>query len=88
MNAATLAAPLPRRADTRPGLGRLTAVELRKMTDTRAASGCSSRSSCSPSSWSWSPCSVARPEDQTLRSMLSIAVAPASVLLPIVGSCS
>ena len=28
----------------------------------------------------------ARPEDQTLRSMLAIAVAPASVLLPIVGS--
>ena len=27
----------------------------------------------------------ARPEDQTLRSMLSIAVAPASILLPIVG---
>ena len=36
MNAASLAAPLPRRGDTRPGLGRLTAVELRKMTDTRA----------------------------------------------------
>ena len=30
-------------------------------------------------------CLFARPEDQTLRSMLAIAVAPASVLLPIVG---
>jgi ABC-type transport system involved in multi-copper enzyme maturation permease subunit len=85
MNAATLAAPLPRRADTRPGLGRLTAVELRKMTDTRAGF--------------WLQLAVAAltvvvvaltvlfadPKDQTLRVMLSIAVAPASILLPIVG---
>jgi ABC-2 type transport system permease protein len=85
MNATTLAAPLPRHADTRPGLGRLTAVELRKMTDTRAGF--------------WLQVAVAvltvvvvavivlfgDAKDQTLRSMLSIAVAPASVLLPIVG---
>ena len=85
MNAATLAAPLPRRADTSPGLGRLTAVELRKMTDTRAGF--------------WLQLAVVAltvvivavivlfgdAKDQTLRSMLSIAVAPASVLLPIVG---
>jgi ABC-2 type transport system permease protein len=85
MNATTLAAPLPRHADTRPGLGRLTAVELRKMTDTRAGF--------------WLQVAVVvltfvvvavvvlfgDAKDQTLRSMLSIAVAPASVLLPIVG---
>ena len=85
MNATTLTATLPRRADTRPGLGRLTAVELRKMTDTRAGF--------------WLQLAVVAltvvivavivlfgdAKDQTLRSMLSIAVAPASVLLPIVG---
>ena len=36
MSATTLTAPFPHRADARPGLTRLTAVELRKMTDTRA----------------------------------------------------
>jgi ABC-2 type transport system permease protein len=85
MNAATLAAPLPRRADARPGLGRLTAVELRKMTDTRAGF--------------WLQLAVVlltvavividvlfgHARDQTLREMLALAVAPASILLPIVG---
>ena len=85
MNATTLAAPLPRHADTRPGLGRLTVVELRKMTDTRAGF--------------WLQLAIVvltfvvvavvvlfgDAKDQTLRSMLSVAVAPASVLLPIVG---
>ena len=33
------------KADRRPGMGRLTAVELRKMVDTRAGFCCSSRSS-------------------------------------------
>ncbi|HEX5898419.1 MAG TPA: hypothetical protein VFY32_03385 [Solirubrobacteraceae bacterium] len=85
MSATTLTATLPRGADARPGLARLTAVELRKMTDTRAGF--------------WLQLAVvvltfvvvavtvlfAEPKDQTLRVMLSIAVAPASVLLPIVG---
>ena len=85
MNAATLAAPLPRGAHARPGLGRLTAVELRKMTDTRAGF--------------WLQLAVVvltvavvaivalfgHREDQTLRAMMEVAVAPASVLLPIVG---
>jgi ABC-2 type transport system permease protein len=33
-------------------------------------------------------CLFGHAHDQTLREMLAIAVAPASVLLPIVGSCS
>jgi ABC-2 type transport system permease protein len=85
MNAATLAAPLPRRADTRPGLGRLTAVELRKMTDTRAGFWLALAIVALTVLVVVATCIWARPEDQTLRSMLSIAVAPASVLLPIVG---
>ena len=85
MNAATLAAPLPRRADTRPGLGRLTAVELRKMTDTRAGFWLQFAIVVLTVLVVVATCIWASPEDQTLRSMLSIAVAPASVLLPIVG---
>jgi ABC-2 type transport system permease protein len=85
MNATALTVTLPRGADTRPGLARLTAVELRKMTDTRAGF--------------WLQLAIVvltfvvvavtvlfgEAKDQTLRVMLSIAVAPASVLLPIVG---
>ena len=85
MNAATIAAPLPRPADTRPGLGRLTAVELRKMTDTRAGFWLQLAIVVLTVLVVAATCIWARPEDQTLRSMLSIAVAPASVLLPIVG---
>jgi hypothetical protein len=70
---------------TRPSLNRLTAVELRKMTDTRSGF--------------WLQLAVAaltvlvvvivalvgeRP-DKTLREMLNVAVQPASILLPVMG---
>ena len=87
MSAATVAQPLSVsvRAHERPGLTRLTVVELRKMTDTRAGF--------------WLQLAVAlltvavvvvdvlfgEARDQTLREMLALAVAPASILLPIVG---
>jgi ABC-2 type transport system permease protein len=87
MSAATIAHPAPAlaRDHARPGLARLTAVELRKMTDTRAGF--------------WLQLAVAlltvavvvidvlfgHARDQTLREMLALAVAPASILLPIVG---
>jgi ABC-2 type transport system permease protein len=87
MSATTVARPLalPARSHERPGLVRLTAVELRKMTDTRAGF--------------WLQLAVAlltvavvvidvlfgHARDQTLREMLALAVAPASILLPIVG---
>ena len=87
MSAATIAHPAPvaARSAERPGLARLTAVELRKMTDTRAGF--------------WLQLAVAlltiavividvlfgHAGDQTLREMLALAVAPASILLPIVG---
>jgi ABC-2 type transport system permease protein len=87
MSATTVTADLglaPRSLD-RPSLSRLTAVELRKMTDTRAGF--------------WLQLAVValtvvviavdvlfgNPEDQRLREMLALAVAPASILLPIVG---
>jgi ABC-type transport system involved in multi-copper enzyme maturation permease subunit len=82
MSAITAASPAALR---RPGLGRLTKVELRKMMDTRAGF--------------WLALSVValtvlvvvirgltgHANDHTLRDMLSIAVEPANVLLPIVG---
>ena len=69
----------------RPGLARLTAVELRKMTDTRAGFWLQVAVAALTVVVVGAACLFADPKDQTLRSMLSIAVAPASVLLPIVG---
>jgi ABC-type transport system involved in multi-copper enzyme maturation permease subunit len=87
MSAATIAHPAPvrSRSDARPGLTRLTAVELRKMTDTRAGFWLQLAVVVLTVVAVAAACLFARPEDQTLRSMLSIAVAPASILLPIVG---
>ena len=85
-NAAALDIPITGRdAGARPSMGRLTAVELRKMVDTRAGF--------------WLQLAVAtltvvvvvvvaivgHARDQTLREMLSAALMPSSVLLPVVG---
>jgi ABC-2 type transport system permease protein len=85
-DAAALDIPIAGRdADRRPGMSRLTAVELRKMVDTRAGF--------------WLQLAVValtvivvgaidiwgRAEDQTLAQMLSAALTPAAVLLPVVG---
>ena len=87
MSAASIAHPAPvrSRSDARPGLARLAAVELRKMTDTRAGFWLQLAVVVLTVVAVAAACLFARPEDQTLRSMLSIAVAPASILLPIVG---
>ncbi|MGZ4271566.1 MAG: ABC transporter permease [Solirubrobacteraceae bacterium] len=87
MSAATVAHPAPvlGRSHARPGLAGLTAVELRKMTDTRAGFWLQLAVVALTVVVPGAACLFARPEDQTLRSMLAIAVAPASVLLPIVG---
>jgi ABC-2 type transport system permease protein len=84
--AAALEIPIADRdAQARPSMGRLTAVELRKMVDTRAGF--------------WLQLAVAaltvvvvvviaivgHAQDQTLREMLSAALMPSSVLLPVVG---
>jgi len=79
------AATPPAAGDQRPGLARLSRVEMRKMTDTRAGL--------------WLHLAVialtilvvgllvgfAEPGDRTLRGVLEAAVQPASILLPIVG---
>lgn len=84
--AAALDAPsAARERDARPSLARLTRIELRKMTDTRAGF--------------WLQVAVAAltvvvvvvlgvigsAGDRTLRNLLSVAAAPASILLPVVG---
>jgi ABC-2 type transport system permease protein len=86
MSAAVLPAPAQARGtDVRPGLGRLTLVELRKMTDTRAGF--------------WLLLSTAlltvavvviagfamEEQDRTLKNFVGIATVPLSLLGPIVG---
>jgi ABC-2 type transport system permease protein len=84
MSTATLPAPVAAR-DERPGLARLTAVELRKMTDTRSGFW------LLVSTVVLAVAAVAilgfagDAEDHTLRDMLSVATAPVVVLLPVVG---
>jgi ABC-2 type transport system permease protein len=76
---------VPRESAARPSLARLTKVELRKMVDTRAGF--------------WLQLAVValtviavviliafgHAEDQRFRGFLSVAIAPASVLLPVMG---
>jgi ABC-2 type transport system permease protein len=69
----------------RPSLARLTAVELRKMTDTRAGFWLQFAVVALTIAVIAADVLFGNADDQTLREMLSIAVAPASILLPIVG---
>jgi ABC-2 type transport system permease protein len=85
-NAAALDIPLPgRTADRRPGMGRLTAVELRKMVDTRAGFWLQLAVVALTVAVVVVVCIVGHAQDQTLRELLSAALAPSSILLPIVG---
>jgi ABC-2 type transport system permease protein len=85
-NAAALDIAIPSRdADRRPGMGRLTAVELRKMVDTRAGFWLQLVVVALTVVVVGAICIWGKAEDQTLAQMLSAAVTPASVLLPVVG---
>jgi ABC-2 type transport system permease protein len=85
-NAAALDIPIAGRdAGARPGMGRLTVVELRKMVDTRAGFWLQLAVVALTVVIVVVVCIVGKAEDQTLRELLSAAVAPASILLPIVG---
>jgi hypothetical protein len=85
-NAAALDIAIPARdADRRPSMGRLTAVELRKMVDTRAGFWLQLAVVSLTVIVVAAVCIWGHPEDQTLAQMLSAAVTPASVLLPVVG---
>ena len=69
----------------RPGLARLTAVELRKMTDTRSGFWLSLVVVGLTVVLVVIVAIVGNEHDQTLREMLNVAVQPASVLLPVMG---
>jgi len=85
-NAAAVDIPLPGRdAGARPGMGRLTAVELRKMVDTRAGFWLQLAVVALTVVVVVVVCIVGNAEDHTLRQLLEVALAPASILLPIVG---
>jgi ABC-2 type transport system permease protein len=70
---------------TRPGLGRLTRVELRKMVDTRAGFWLLLTVGALTVIAVILLMLVGDAEDHDLRDMLSVAVAPSSILLPVVG---
>jgi ABC-2 type transport system permease protein len=69
----------------RPGLGRLTRVELRKMVDTRAGFWLLFTVLALTVIAVILLVIVGDAQDHTLRTMLSLAVAPSNVLLPVVG---
>jgi len=86
MSATVLATPLPRAsAATRPGLGRLTLVELRKMTDTRAGFWLLLTTAGLTVLVAVIASLVFPNDESNLLNFLSITVQPASILMPIVG---
>ena len=88
MSTTTLAAPI--RVNTagvhaRPSVGRLVAVELRKMVDTRAGFWVQVATVAITVVAVIVRCVVGDAADHTFASVLSVGVQPAAVLLPIVG---
>lgn len=71
--------------DERPGLGRLTRSELRKMYDTRAGFWLLVAVAAITVVAVVIFCLAAEPVDRTLKNMLAVATTPASILLPVVG---
>lgn len=85
MSAVATAATPVRPHHSRPGLGRLTLVELRKMIDTRAGLWLLIATGGLTLAAVLLICFAGETQDQTYRSMLEVAIAPSSILLPIVG---
>jgi ABC-2 type transport system permease protein len=88
MSATTLVAPVP--ADTagvhaRPGLGRLVAVELRKMVNTRAGFWMQAATVGLTALVVIARLVVGDAADHTFGSVLDVAIKPAAVLLPVAG---
>jgi ABC-2 type transport system permease protein len=87
MSAASVAVPAApsRTAATRPGLGRLTLVELRKMTDTRAGFWLLVSTAALTVLVAAVACIVLSDGDRTLSNVLAVSLQPASILMPVVG---
>jgi ABC-2 type transport system permease protein len=86
MSTAAIDSPLARSgSDRRPSLARLTAVELRKMTDTRAGFWLLLSVAALMVTAVIVTVAVGDAEDQTLRNLIASAGFPPSVLLAVVG---
>jgi ABC-2 type transport system permease protein len=85
MTAAALTAPLAPGRDQRPGLGRLTLVELRKMTDTRAGFWLQLAVVGLTLAVAGLIVAFGDPQDQTFEKMLGGTIQPSVNLLPVVG---
>ncbi len=88
MSATTLTAPIPVNTagvHTRPGIGRLVAVELRKMLDTRAGFWLQIAMVAVTVVVVAVRSVLGEATDHTFASVLSVGLQPAAVLLPIVG---
>jgi ABC-type transport system involved in multi-copper enzyme maturation permease subunit len=88
MSTVALTAPIP--ADTagvhtRPGLGRLVAVELRKIIDTRAGFWMQAATVALTAIVVFARLAVGGAADHTFASVLDVGVFPAAVLLPVAG---
>jgi ABC-2 type transport system permease protein len=83
----TLAAPIPTNtgAHSRPGLGRLVRVELRKMVDTRAGFWLQIATAAITLVAVIVRSVVGDAADHTFASVLTVGLKPAAVLLPVVG---
>ncbi len=84
MSTVALPAP-PRGASSRPGLGRLTLVELRKMSDTRAGFWLLVSTALLTVAAAVIAGIALPDEDATLVNYLAISLVPPSLLLPVVG---
>ena len=85
MTAAALTAVPAEGRGTRPGLGRLTLVELRKMTDTRAGFWLQLAIVALTVIGVVALMLTGEDEDKTLETALGFAIQPASILGPVVG---
>jgi ABC-2 type transport system permease protein len=87
MSATTLAAPLPANTAVRkrPGLGRLVAVELRKIVDTRAGFWMQVATVAITALVVIVRLATGDAADHTFAALLDVGVKPAAVLLPIAG---
>ena len=79
------AVPLATSSSARPGLGRLTRVELRKMVDTRAGFWLQVATVALTVAVVAVRCVVGDAGDHTLQSVLYAGQQPANILLPVVG---
>jgi ABC-2 type transport system permease protein len=88
MSATTLTAPIPVNiagGHTRPGLGRLAAVELRKMLNTRAGFWLQVAMVAITAVAVIARSATGDAADHTFASVLGVGLLPAAVLLPVVG---